>query len=135
MESVRRGRPVVSAAPAASIVKRFENPERVLTFERGRLELITVGGSAIGKGSYAPGWRWSTGVTRIGVPDHLGVVLSGRVKVRNPGGAETDLVPGDFFSISGEEDLWVVGYRTCEILYLSGVEALVQQLNSIHKEE
>lgn len=139
MESVRRGRPFASAAARPSIVKRFERPERVLRSELGRLELITVGGHAIGKGIYAPGWRWShsgaTGTRLSGLPDHLGVVLSGRLKVQNPNGEETDLVPGDFFSTAGEADVWVVGYRTCEILYLSGVEALIQRMDSTRKEE
>jgi hypothetical protein len=139
MESVRRGRTEASATPDSSIVKRFENPERILAFDYGRLEIITVGGRPIGKGSYAPGWRWShggaAGAVQNRLPDHIGVVLSGRIKVRNSKGQETDLVPGDFFSIAGEGDAWVVGYRTCEILYLSGVEALVQQLNSLRKEE
>ena len=41
------------------IVKRFDAPEKVLVLDKGRLELITVGGMIIGKGSYSPGWRWS----------------------------------------------------------------------------
>lgn len=114
------------------IVKRFDSPERVLAFEHGRLEVITVGGKAIGKGSYAPGWRWSRGAgasrTRGGPPEHVGVVLSGRIKVRLHEGEEIDLAPGDFFHLSDEEDEWVVGYRACEVLYLSGVEALIKQL-------
>jgi hypothetical protein len=114
-----------------SIVKRFDSAERVLSFEQGRLEVIVVGGKAIGKGSYAPGWRWSRVAlngARRGLPEHVGVVLSGRAKVRTRGGAELDLMPGDFFHVSTEEDACVVGYRPCEILYLSGVEALIQQL-------
>ncbi len=120
----------------ASIVKRFDSAERVLSFEQGRLDVIMVGGRAIGKGSYAPGWRWSrvalAGAARRGLPEHVGVVLSGRAKVRIHGGSEIDLMPGDFFHITTEEDAWVVGYRPCEILYLSGVEALIQQL---HRQE
>jgi hypothetical protein len=119
-----------------SIVKRFDSAERVLSFEQGRLDVIMVGGRAIGKGSYAPGWRWSrvaqAGAGRRGLPEHVGVVLSGRAKVRIQGGSEVDLMPGDFFHITTEEDAWVVGYRPCEILYLSGVEALIQQL---HRQE
>jgi len=123
-----------AAADAASIVKRFDNPEKVLMFDQGRLEMITVGGRAIGKGSYAPGWRWSRCATSSApagarLPEHVGVVLTGRAKVLIHEGSEIDLNPGDFFHITAEDDEWVVGYRPCEILYLSGVEALIHQLH------
>jgi hypothetical protein len=36
-------------------------------------------------------------------------------------------MPGDFFHIASEYDSWV-GYRACEVLYLSGVEALVRRV-------
>jgi hypothetical protein len=37
-------------------------------------------------------------------------------------------MPGDFFHIESEYDSWVVGYRPCEVLYVSGVEALVRRV-------
>ena len=43
----------------AITVKRFDAPESVLVLDQGRLELITIGGRLVGKGSYAPGWRLS----------------------------------------------------------------------------
>lgn len=134
MESGRQGLAAASAAARVpSIVKRFDSPERVLLFEQGRLEVITVGGKAIGKGSYAPGWRLSRSAgglrARAAAPEHVGVVLSGRVKVRIQDGEEIDLGPGDFFHLTAEEDEWVVGYRACEILYLSGVEALIKHMD------
>ena len=117
----------------AGIVKRFDHPEKVLVLEKGRLEVITVGGKTLGRGSFAPGWRWShapTAVARPGdrPPEHIGVVLSGRAKVSVDEGREVDLTPGDFFHISSEYDSWVVGYRPCEVLYLSGIEALVHRM-------
>jgi cupin domain len=125
-----------TAVPDLSpVVKRFDRPERLFVFDSGRLEVITVGGQAIGKGSYAPGWRWSrctapSLVARGPAPEHVGVVLSGHARVVSPDGAEVDLNPGDFFhaAITTEHDEWVVGQRPCEILYLSGVETLIRQL-------
>jgi len=123
-----------TASATTPIVKRFDNPEKVLVFDQGRLELITLCGRAIGKGSYSPGWRWSrcatvTAQARGGLPELVGVVLAGRAKVLIHDGSEIDLNPGDFFHITAEDDEWVVGYRPCEILYLSGVEALIEQLH------
>jgi hypothetical protein len=117
-----------------SIVKRFDEADRVLSFENGRLEIISVGGCTIGKGSLAPGWRWSAIASRGpggALPEHVGVVLSGRAKVRIREGSEIDLMPGDFFHITTEEDVWVVGYRPCEILYLDGVESLTRQMHRL----
>src|SRR6266699_3393345 len=66
----------------STIVKRFDTPDRVVTFDNGRLEVITFGGRLIGRGSYGAGWRWSH-VARLPArgerqPDHIGVLLSGR---------------------------------------------------------
>jgi len=61
--------------------------------------------------------------------EHAGVVLSGRAKVQIDEGQEVDITPGDFFHIAAEYDSWVVGYRPCEVLYLDGIEALVNRVN------
>jgi len=126
-----------AASDTTSVVKRFDTPEKALVFEKGRLEVITVGGRAIGKGSYLPGWRWSHCVTapaaaRSELPEQVGVVLTGRAKVLLHDGREIELNPGDFFHITAEDDEWVIGYRPCEILYLSGVEAMIRQ---VHRQE
>jgi hypothetical protein len=122
-----------AAAPTAS-VKRFDRPEQLLVFDSGRLEVITVAGRTIGKGSYAPGWQWS----RCATPslareptETVGVVLSGRARVQTPAGTPVDLAAGDFFHtvVANGHDEWVVGQRPCEILYLSGVEGLIRQLH------
>lgn len=123
-----RARPDISA-----MVRRFDAPDRVVTVDQGRLEVITVGALVIGRGSYAPGWRWSqtAHVPSDGerAPDHVGVVLSGRAKVVIEGSEEIDLTPGDFFHIATEFDGWVVGQRPCEILYIKGVEHLIERLD------
>ena len=123
-----RARPESSA-----IVRRFDAPDRVVTVDHGRLEVITVGAQVIGRGSYGPGWRWSQ-TARVPsngerAPDHVGVVLSGRAKVVIEGSEEIDLTPGDFFHIATEFDSWVVGHRPCEVLYVSGVEQLISRLD------
>jgi hypothetical protein len=32
------------------------------TFDKGRLELVKLGGVTFGRGTFQPGWRWSTSV-------------------------------------------------------------------------
>ena len=124
------GVPDGSASPPL-VAKRFDAPERALAFDHGRLEVISVGGQLIGKGRYAPGRRWSQVASgahqarrAVELTGVVGVLLSGRAKAKTADAGELDLMPGDFFSLSGNHDVWVVGFRPCEILYLGGTEAL-----------
>ena len=65
------------------ILERFETPDEVRTFEKGRFEIIELGGVTIGRATYEPGWRWSEHVAPLsGTPfcdvEHVGLVISGR---------------------------------------------------------
>jgi hypothetical protein len=52
------------------ILKRFDHPDEIRTFEKGKFELIHLGGMTIGRASYQPGWRWSI---------HVGAMDDGRI--------------------------------------------------------
>lgn len=41
------------------VLKRFEQPDEVRTFEKGKFELVRLGGMTIGRATYQPGWKWS----------------------------------------------------------------------------
>ena len=47
-------------------------------------------------------------------------MISGRMKIRMDDGTETDLGPGDHFTIPPGHDAWVVGGETCEMIDFSG---------------
>ena len=65
-----------------TVLKRFEEPDEVRTFEKGKFELVRIGGMTIGRATYEPGWKWSlhvgpsVGWSRCNV-EHVGLVLSG----------------------------------------------------------
>ena len=44
------------------ILKRFENPDEVTEFEKGKFETVSLGGMTIGRATYQPGWKWSQDV-------------------------------------------------------------------------
>ena len=46
------------------ILKRFEQPDEIRTFEKGKFELVRLGGMTIGRATYEPGWKWSEHVGR-----------------------------------------------------------------------
>ncbi len=107
------------------ILKRFESPDEIRTFEHGKFELVHVGGITIGRATYAPGWKWSEHVGKpLGQTScevaHVGIVLSGRATAAMNDGHVYELAPGDVFSIAPGHDSWVVGDEPYVSLHLSG---------------
>ena len=95
-------------------VKYFDSPDEVRTFENGKLELVKVGGSLIGKATFEPGWHWSIGVKPIAKTDsceapHFQYLISGTLHVVMDDGSEADLKPGSVALIPPGHDAWVVG--------------------------
>lgn len=106
-------------------IRRFEEPTRSRAFEKGTLDLLSIGGMTIGRASYEPGWRWSehvgpTAGTELCEVEHLGVVLEGRAAVRMRDGTEFVMEPGDVFAVPPGHDSWVVGDERYVSLHLLG---------------
>ena len=78
--------PSMSSKQVAVILKRFESPDEVRVLQKGRFELVHIGGMTIGRAMYELGWKWSehvgpgVGATRCHV-EHIGLVLSGTATV------------------------------------------------------
>jgi hypothetical protein len=109
-----------------TIAKRFELPDEVREFEKGRLELVTIAGQTLGRATYQPGWKWSVhvgpgvGARRCAV-EHLGIVLAGHAAAVFDDGRMVDLTQGTIFYIPPEEhDSWVVGDKPYVSLHLLG---------------
>lgn len=108
-------------------IKRFDAAEEVRHFEKGKFELVRIGGMTIGRASYEPGWKWSvhvgplTGAATCEV-EHVGLVVSGRVKVLMNDGTEIEMGPGDLFSIGPGHDSWVVGDEPYVSLHFLGAD-------------
>lgn len=109
-----------------AILKRFEHPDEIREFEKGRLELVTIGGQTLGRATYQPGWKWSVHVgpgvgTRRCTVEHLGIVLAGHATAAFDDGRIVDLTAGTIFYIPPEEhDSWVVGDEPYISLHLLG---------------
>jgi len=111
------------------ILKRFEAPDDTRTFEKGRFEIIRLGGVTIGRATYEPGWRWSEHVAPLaGTPfcdvEHVGLVVSGRATAAMVGGDVVELTPGDAFYVpASPHDSWVVGDEPYVSLHFLGADA------------
>ncbi len=97
------------------VLKRFENPDEVRVFEKGRFEIVRVGPVTIGRATYEPGWRWSEHVSPIAGTafcevEHVGMVVSGRATAAMRDGETYEFGPGTIFYVPPEaHDSWVVG--------------------------
>ena len=108
-------------------VKRFQTPDEARTFAKGTFDLINVGGVAVGRASYEPGWKWSEHVGPLAGTDscevaHVGLVESGHAMVLMNDGTEIELSPGDVFYIGPGHDSWVVGDEPYVSVHFMGAE-------------
>jgi quercetin dioxygenase-like cupin family protein len=110
------------------ILRRFEEPDEVREFEKGRLEIIHIGGMTIGRATYEPGWKWSEHVRPLAGSEfceveHVGMVLSGRATAAMIGGAVFELTPGTVFHIpASAHDSWVIGEERYVSLHFLGAD-------------
>lgn len=110
------------------IRKRFESPDEVREMEKGRFELVRLGGMTIGRATYQPGWKWSehvgkqTGATHCHV-EHVGLVLSGTATAAFDDGRVIELRAGELFYIPPTpHDSWVVGNEPYVSLHFLGAD-------------
>src|SRR4051794_1561359 len=68
-------------------VKSFDKPDETRLFEgKGHVEVVMLMGRPVGRGTFEPGWRWSTNVKPIAGTDmcqvsHLGYCAAGRMRI------------------------------------------------------
>ncbi|MEZ5073774.1 MAG: cupin domain-containing protein [Solirubrobacterales bacterium] len=102
--------------------RSFEAPDEVRPFEgNGQALVINIAGHTVGRGTFEPGWKWSTNVKPIAGTDscqvsHLGYVLSGRMIIHMDDGTDTEIGPGEVVAIPPGHDAEVVGDEPCEMV-------------------
>ena len=109
------------------LIKRFESPDEVRTFEKGRFELVKIDGMTIGRATYEPGWKWSQHIapvagTSLCQVEHIGIVISGQAVCAIEDGRSYVMKPGDIFYIGPGHDSWVVGDQPYVSLHFLGAE-------------
>ena len=94
--------------------KNFDKADETRTFGSGRLDLLTIGGSEIGRLTLEPGWRWSDHVKPLAGTDlceapHFQYHVTGTLRVQMADGATFDAGPGDVTALPEGHDAWVIG--------------------------
>lgn len=95
-------------------MKSFGSPEEIRPFDRGKLEVVRLGGVTVGRATFEPGWRWSVCVkplanTKSCEAAHLGYQVSGTMRIVMDDGTERTVRAGDAVAIPPGHDAWVVG--------------------------
>jgi quercetin dioxygenase-like cupin family protein len=118
----------MSVSQGEVILRRFESPDETRVMEKGKFEIVNIGGLSIGRATYEPGWRWSehvgpgVGAKRCTVA-HVGLVVSGIATAALEDGRVFELRAGELFYIPQvPHDSWVVGSEPYVSLHLLGAE-------------
>ena len=103
-------------------VKTFDNPDETRMFAgNGMADVVQLAGRPVARGTFEPGWRWSTSVKPIAGTDscevsHLGYILEGRMRILMNDGSAQELTPGEVVAIPPGHDAEVLGADNCVFL-------------------
>ncbi len=94
--------------------KNFRKPDESQTLQNSRVDTIRMGDMIMTKQTFDPGWKWSKDMKSIAKTDscqihHVGIFISGRMRVRTDDTQEMEFGPGDVADIPPGHDGWVVG--------------------------
>ena len=106
--------------------KSLARPDDIRKFDKGQVELVTLGGVTFGRATLQPGWKWSTSVKPIAggqscQAPHLQYHVSGRLHVVMDDGAEAEFGPGDLSLVPPGHDAWVVGNEPVVVVDVHGM--------------
>ena len=40
-------------------MKNLSSPDETRQFEKGKMEVVNIGGGTVGRATFQPGWKWS----------------------------------------------------------------------------
>ena len=94
--------------------KSFAKPDRARNLGSGRVDLVDLDETVVGRVTLPAGWRWSTDVRPVVQTiscqtRHVSYALRGVLHVAMDDGTELDIRPGDVHEIPPGHDAWVVG--------------------------
>jgi class 3 adenylate cyclase len=111
--------------------KSFGSPDQVRRYPHGRVELVNLDETTVGRFVHEPGWRWSVDVRPIVGTEwcqfrHVGYVISGRLHAVTEDGTTLEIGPGDAYEIPPGHDAWVVGETHWETVEFASARSFGQ---------
>jgi quercetin dioxygenase-like cupin family protein len=106
--------------------RSFGSPDEVIQFEKGKLELVKIGGAVVRRAVFQPGWKWSKHVKPIAKTKsceaaHFQYQVSGTLHVVMDDGTEREMKAGDVYLIPPGHDGWVVGNEPVVAVDFQGI--------------
>ena len=97
--------------------KSFSEPDEKRRPPKTEVDVVSLGGTTLGRFTFEPGWRWSETVKTVVHTDscqisHLGVCTAGTLTVQLDDGSKMTIHAGDAYSIPAGHDAWVEGSET-----------------------
>lgn len=107
--------------------RSFDEPDERRTPEKTTVDLVTIGGTTLGRFTFQPGWRWSEHVKPVVKTEqcqvnHIGYVLQGRLHVVHEDGSEAEVGPGGLYHVAPGHEGWVVGDEPFVSIELQGAD-------------
>lgn len=112
--------------PVMAERRNFDKPDEVRNFPKGKVELVKIGNTMIGKATFEPGWKWSTSVqplvkTKSCEAPHFQYHLSGTIAVKMDDGTILECKAGDVSLLPTGHDAWVVGDEPVVVVDFQGL--------------
>jgi quercetin dioxygenase-like cupin family protein len=121
--------------------KTFASPDEDRKFaDKGHMEVLQFEDTAVGRGVFEPGWRWSQHVKPIVGTEscqaaHTLYVVQGRMRIVMDDGTQHDIEAGDVVRIPPGHDAFVLGNETCVLLDFSGAERYARDMKHAEQAE
>jgi hypothetical protein len=95
-------------------VKSLDKPDETTNFDKGKLEVVQIGGAKIARSVFQPEWKWSNSVKPIAKTNsceapHFQYHVSGTLRIIMDDGTQRDVKPGEVSLVPPGHDKLVVG--------------------------
>ena len=106
--------------------KSLNSPDEIRTFDKGKVELVSINGAKVGRAILQPGWRWSESVkplvkTNSCEAPHFQYHVSGTIRIKMDDGTERDFKAGDVSLLGEGHDAWVIGDEPVVVVDFQGM--------------
>jgi hypothetical protein len=107
-------------------VRSVNAPDETRKFDKGKLDLVKIGGAMVGRAEFQPGWRWSTSLkemtkTESCLAPHFQYHVSGTLHIVMDDGTGRDCKAGDISLVPPGHDAWVVGNEPVVVVDFQGM--------------
>jgi hypothetical protein len=107
-------------------LRNLDRPDETRDFDKGKLDLVKIGGAVVGRAVFQPGWRWSTSLkpivkTKSCEAPHFQYHVSATSHVVMDDGTEKDCKAGDISLLPSGHDAWVVGNEPVVVVDFQGM--------------